>query len=65
MLCAMVRAAAIGVIVSDLERAIGSELIAAGGAGHKEPWDAVWGQRYAQLRDPDGNAVELFAPLEA
>jgi uncharacterized glyoxalase superfamily protein PhnB len=40
-----------------------SELIEAGGQPHKEPWDAFWGQRYAQLRDPDGNAVELFAPL--
>lgn len=32
-----------------------------GGQAHKEPWDAVWGQRYAQLRDPDGNAVDLYA----
>ena len=35
-------------------------------AGHKvekEPWDAVWGQRYAQLRDPDGVPVDLYAPL--
>jgi catechol 2,3-dioxygenase-like lactoylglutathione lyase family enzyme len=31
--------------------------------GHKEPWDAVWGQRYASLRDPDGNGVDLYAPL--
>ena len=33
------------------------------GYGHNEPWDAPWGQRYARLRDPDGNRVELFAPL--
>ena len=33
--------------------------------GHKEPWDAVWGQRYASLRDPDGNGVDLYAPLPA
>jgi catechol 2,3-dioxygenase-like lactoylglutathione lyase family enzyme len=32
-----------------------------GAAGHKAPWDAPWGQRYAILRDPDGNSVELFA----
>jgi catechol 2,3-dioxygenase-like lactoylglutathione lyase family enzyme len=38
-------------------------LLGAGGSGHKEPWDAFWGQRYAQLRDPDGNAVDLFADL--
>ena len=29
----------------------------------KEPWDAFWGQRYAQVRDPDGVPVDLFAPL--
>jgi catechol 2,3-dioxygenase-like lactoylglutathione lyase family enzyme len=31
--------------------------------GHKEPFDAVWGQRYAVLLDPDGNTVDLFAAL--
>lgn len=30
--------------------------------GHKEPWDAFWGQRYAIVHDPDGNAVSLFSP---
>jgi len=34
------------------------------GFGHKEPWDAFWGQRYAMVRDPDGNGVDLFASLE-
>jgi catechol 2,3-dioxygenase-like lactoylglutathione lyase family enzyme len=38
-------------------------LIAAGYDGHKEPWDAFWGQRYALVRDPDGNGIDLFAPL--
>ena len=38
------------------------ELIALG-HGHKEPWDAFWGQRYAIVKDPDGNTVDLFAPL--
>lgn len=38
-------------------------LIDAGYEGHKEPWDAFWGQRYAQVRDPDGNVVDLFADL--
>ncbi len=41
-----------------------AELVEAGYAGHKEPWDAFWGQRYAQVRDPDGYVVDLFAPLE-
>ena len=40
-----------------------NELVGAGYDGHKEPWDAFWGQRYAQVRDPDGNGVDLFAPL--
>jgi uncharacterized glyoxalase superfamily protein PhnB len=33
----------------------------AGFDGAKEPWDAFWGQRYAQLRDPNGVPVDLFA----
>jgi uncharacterized glyoxalase superfamily protein PhnB len=35
----------------------------AGGRAHMQPWDAFWGQRYAQLRDPDGNGVDLYAAL--
>jgi uncharacterized glyoxalase superfamily protein PhnB len=35
----------------------------AGFEAEKEPWDAFWGQRYAQLRDPDGVPVDLFATL--
>jgi uncharacterized glyoxalase superfamily protein PhnB len=35
----------------------------AGHRGHKEPWDAFWGQRYAIVIDPDGTHVSLFAPL--
>lgn len=38
-------------------------VLAAGYAGHKAPWDAFWGQRYAIVIDPDGNHVDLFAPL--
>ena len=37
--------------------------LAAGFDGDKAPWDAVWGQRYAQLRDPNGVPVSLYAPL--
>ncbi len=40
-------------------------LVADGYEGHKKPWDAFWGQRYAVMHDPDGNSVDLFAPLEA
>lgn len=39
------------------------ELVEAGYRGHKEPWDAFWGQRYACIEDPDGNVVDLFAQL--
>src|SRR5215210_2225453 len=39
------------------------EELAALGFGHKDPWDAFWGQRYASVMDPDGNQVDLFAPL--
>jgi len=35
----------------------------AGFHGAKEPWDAFWRQRYAQLRDPDGVPVDLYAAL--
>ncbi len=39
------------------------ELLGAGATPHKEPWDAFWGQRYAQLRDPDGTVLDLYAAL--
>ncbi|MEV6926796.1 VOC family protein [Dactylosporangium sp. NPDC051485] len=39
------------------------ELVAAGYDSHKAPWDAFWGQRYAVVHDPDGNGIELYAPL--
>ncbi|MGP4109697.1 VOC family protein [Streptomyces sp. 4N509B] len=39
------------------------ELTQAGYQGEKSPWNAFWGQRYAIVRDPDGNSVDLFAPL--
>jgi catechol 2,3-dioxygenase-like lactoylglutathione lyase family enzyme len=40
-----------------------AELVESGARPHKEPWDAFWGQRYAQIHDPDGNVVDLFAAL--
>jgi catechol 2,3-dioxygenase-like lactoylglutathione lyase family enzyme len=39
------------------------ELVALGYHSHKAPWDAFWGMRYAIVHDPDGNPVDLFAPL--
>jgi catechol 2,3-dioxygenase-like lactoylglutathione lyase family enzyme len=40
-----------------------ARIVSAGFEGEKEPWDAFWGQRYAQLRDPDGVPVDLYAAL--
>ena len=45
--------------------AVHDDLVAAGHRSHLAPWDAFWGQRYATVLDPDGNAVDLFAPLPA
>jgi uncharacterized glyoxalase superfamily protein PhnB len=43
--------------------ALYQQIVAGGYAGHKPPWDAFWGQRYAVVVDPDGNLVDLFAAL--
>jgi uncharacterized glyoxalase superfamily protein PhnB len=40
-----------------------AKVVGAGFPGTTEPYDAFWGQRYATVVDPDGNSVDLFAPL--
>jgi catechol 2,3-dioxygenase-like lactoylglutathione lyase family enzyme len=40
-----------------------AELLGAGATEHLAPWDAFWGMRYAVLRDPDGNGIDLYATL--
>jgi catechol 2,3-dioxygenase-like lactoylglutathione lyase family enzyme len=40
-----------------------TELTAAGYRGEREPWDAFWGHRFATVLDPDGNGIDLYAPL--
>jgi uncharacterized glyoxalase superfamily protein PhnB len=40
-----------------------ARMTTAGFQGDKEPWNAFWGQRYAQLRDPDGVPVDLYATI--
>jgi len=40
-----------------------ARLVEAGYEGKKAPYDAFWGQRYANVVDPDGNVVDLFATL--
>ena len=43
--------------------ALHAKVTAAGHPSKTAPWDAFWGQRYAQVVDPDGNVVDLFAAL--
>ncbi|MFI1163524.1 VOC family protein [Streptomyces sp. NPDC020801] len=43
--------------------AVYDDLVGAGYHGELKPWDAFWGMRYAVVHDPDGNGVDLFAPL--
>ncbi len=38
-------------------------LVAAGYRSHHEPFDAVWGQRYAVILDPDDNPVDFYCAL--
>jgi uncharacterized glyoxalase superfamily protein PhnB len=40
-----------------------SDMVGAGYQARHEPFDAFWGQRYATILDPDGNPVDLFAPI--
>ncbi|MFI8851859.1 VOC family protein [Streptomyces sp. 891-h] len=47
---------------AEVDKAHG-ELTDAGYESHHAPWNADWGQRYATVLDPDGNGVDLFAPL--
>ena len=47
----------------DVDR-LHARVIAAGFRSQTAPWDAFWGQRYAIVKDPDGNAISLYAPLE-
>jgi uncharacterized glyoxalase superfamily protein PhnB len=40
-----------------------TRIVEAGFESEKEPWDAFWRQRYAIVKDPDGNAISLYAPM--
>ena len=44
----------------EVDRVYG-ELLTVGGTKHMEPMDAFWGQRYAQVKDPDGTVIDLYA----
>lgn len=41
--------------------ALYERVVEQGYRGHKAPWDAFWGQRYAIIEDPDGNLLSLYA----
>ena len=40
-----------------------ARVVAAGFRGELEPFDAFWRQRYAQVADPDGVPVDIYATL--
>jgi catechol 2,3-dioxygenase-like lactoylglutathione lyase family enzyme len=56
-------ALALGVGSPDGVDALFEKVTGAGHSGPLKPHDAPWGQRYATVCDPDGNWVDLFAPL--
>jgi catechol 2,3-dioxygenase-like lactoylglutathione lyase family enzyme len=58
-------ALAFGVTTPDEVDALFEKVTAAGHTGPLKPYDAPWGQRYATVADPDGNWVDLFAPLKS
>ena len=37
-------------------------LTAVGNVGHRPPYDAFWGSRYAIVKDPDSSCVGLMSP---
>ena len=43
--------------------ALYERIVQSGYRGHKAPWDAFWGQRYAVVADADGTLIDLFAVL--
>lgn len=47
---------------AEVDRQFG-ELVDAGYAASKPPWDAFWGMRYAVVLDPNGVPVDLFCEL--
>jgi len=45
--------------------ALYGRLLEAGHSGHLGPIDAFWGNRYAEIEDPDGNVVGIHSPTDA
>jgi uncharacterized glyoxalase superfamily protein PhnB len=49
----------------DAVDALFAELVDAGYHGHLPPVDAFWGNRYAEVDDPDGNIVGFHSPTDS
>lgn len=47
-----------------VDRAYAEIVSAFPAAAETEPWDAPWGQRYSTVLDPDGNSIDIYAPLD-
>lgn len=45
---------------ADALNSLYEKIVVCGYSSHREPWDAFWGQRYAIVKDPDGNLISLF-----
>jgi len=43
--------------------AVYDRIINSGYEGDLVPFDAPWGSRHCRVLDPDGNAIDIFAPL--
>lgn len=48
----------------DAVDALFEQLTAGGYDGHLPPVDAFWGNRYAEVDDPDGNIVGFHSPID-
>jgi predicted lactoylglutathione lyase len=44
--------------------ALHADLVGAGYRSEMAPFDAFWGTRYAEVRDPDGNVVGFHSPRD-
>ena len=49
---------------SDVDR-LYQQIIAAGHAGRRAPYNTFWGARYAIVEDPDGTPIGLMSPPNA
>jgi hypothetical protein len=54
-----------GVSARDGVDALYAEMTVAGYRGLQQPYDALWGARYAIIEDPDGIAVGIMSPVSA